>query len=106
MNEIFVKNCNDFDHQDRFDGQDFFFPKGERVTVPVVAAQHMFGLGLTDKSETLIRAGWANEPNGAGVKKLANFVFTQGVMVEAPVDAQSALPLEENSTVKGERVPA
>ena len=104
MNEIFITNHNDFDHQDRFDGQDFFFPRGERVTVPVVAAAHMFGLGLVDKSETLIRAGWANDKDG--VKKLANFVFTQGVMVEAPVEAQSALPLEDKSTVKGERVPA
>ena len=102
MNEIFVTNTNEFDHQDRFDGQDFFFPRGERVTVPVVAAQHMLGLGLTDKTETLIRAGWGNDPDG--VKKLAGFVFTKGMMVEEPVDAQPALPLE--TTVKGERVPA
>lgn len=101
MNEIFVTNHNDFDHQDRFDGQDFFFPRGERVTVPVVAAEHMLGLGRVDKTENLVRCGWANDPNG--VKKLANFVFTQGVMVEAPVDAQTLLPLEDKSTVKGER---
>src|SRR5258708_6047493 len=105
MNEIFVTNHNDFDHQDRFDGQDFFFPKGERVTIPMVAAEHMLGLGRTDKTENLIRCGWGNEGE-VGVKKLANFVFTQGVMVEAPVDSQSALPLEEKTTRKGERAPA
>ena len=104
MNEIFVTNTNAFDHQDRFDGEDFLFPKGERVTIPVVAAKHMFGLGLADKSETLIRAGWANDPEG--VKKLAGFVFTQGIMVEAPVDTQAVLPLAEGATVKGEQVPA
>lgn len=105
MNEIFVTNTNDFDHQDRFDGQDFFFPKGERVTVPVLAAKHMFGLGEPDKTDTLIRQGWANSKEG--VKKLAGFVFTQGVMVEAPVDAQAALELAgPRTTVKGERAPA
>ena len=101
MNEIFVTNTNDFDHQDRFDGQDFFFPQNERVTIPVIAAQHMLGLGLADKTETLIRAGWVNDKDG--VQKLARFVFTKGVMVEEPVDAQPTLPL---TTVKGERAPA
>ena len=104
MNEIFVTNHNDFDHQDRFDGQDYFFPKGERVTVPVLAAGHMLGLGREDKTDNLVRLGWANDIEG--VKKLANFVFTQGVMVEAPVDAQTALPLEDKSTIAGERRPA
>ena len=90
MQEIFVTNGNTFDHQDRYDGQDFFFPKGERVTIPIIAAQHMFGLGNADKTETLIRLGW-NMEGDAGVKKLAGFVFTQGVMVEAPVDDKQAL---------------
>lgn len=99
MNEIFVTNQNDFDHQDRFDGQDFFFPKGERVTVPLIAAEHMFGLGMADKTETLIRAGWGNDPQG--VQKLAAFVFTKGIMVEEPVESAPELPL--GSTVKGER---
>lgn len=106
MHEIFVKNENDFDHQDRFDGQDYFFPKGERVTIPTLAAEHMLGLGRQDKTDNLVRLGWANEGD-AGVKKLANFVFTQGVMVEAPVDAQAALPLEGPlTTIKGEQRPA
>lgn len=89
MNEIFVTNGNDFDHQDRYNGEDFFFPKGERVTVPIIAAAHMFGLGNADKTETLVRLGWAND--NEGVKKLASFVFTQGVMVEAPLDDKQAL---------------
>lgn len=104
MNEIFVKNENGFDHQDRFDGQDYFFPKGERVTIPVIAAEHMLGLGRQDKTDNLVRLGWANDSDG--VKKLANFVFTQGVMVEAPVDAQATLPLAGKTTVQGERRPA
>lgn len=104
MTEIFVKNENAFDHQDRFDGQDYFFPKGERVTIPVIAAEHMLGLGRQDKTDNLVRLGWANDADG--VKKLANFVFTQGVMVEAPVDAQAEFPLVDKLTLHGERRPA
>lgn len=104
--DIFVKNENDFDHADRFDGEDYFFPKGERITIPVVAARHMLGLGDPDKTETLIRLGWANHEDGA--RKLANFVFTQGIMVEAPIDStapQLGL-LPEKTTVRGELAPA
>lgn len=67
----------------------------------------MLGLGEADKTETLIRLGWANDPEGA--RKLANFVFTQGVMVEAPID--SALPqaqlemMPPKTTKKGELAP-
>lgn len=86
MNEIFITNHNDFDHQDRFDGQDYFFPKGERITVPLIAAEHMFGFGREDKTENLIRCGWGNLPEG--VKFLANFVFTKGIMVEAPAEPE------------------
>ena len=98
-NEIFVTNTNDFDYQDRFDGQDYYFPRGERVTVPMIAAQHMFGLGRADKTENLVRAGWANTSDG--VQKLARFVFTEGVMVERPVDDTAPV-----TTVDGELQPA
>jgi len=93
MQEIFITNKNDFDQPGPLRRQDFFFPRSERVTIPIIAAQHMFGLGLADKTETLIRLGW-NMEGEAGVRKLANFVFTQGVMIEAPVDEkQVSLPL-------------
>jgi hypothetical protein len=89
-NEIFVTNHNDFYHSDMFDGDSFDFPPGEKVLLPVEAAKHMLGFGRSDKTETLTRLGWANpgpmEAPDAGVKKLANFVFTQAVTVEVPVD--------------------
>lgn len=105
--DIFIKNENDFDHADRFDGQDYFFPKGERVTVPVIAARHMFGYGDPDKTETLIRLGWANEANDAGARKLANFIFTRGVMVEEVLDSKQPQLglLPEKTTVRGEMAP-
>lgn len=101
MRDVFVTNKNDFHHSDRWDGEDFDFPPGERVQVPVEAAVHMFGLGLEDKTDVLVRLGWNTKYNRetkaieddstAGVKKLARFVFTQGVLVEAPVDSPAQL---------------
>ena len=104
IDTVFVRNTNDFAHQDRFNGEDYFFPVQERVPVPLAAAQHMFGWGNPDKEETLVRLGWAwiyspekrnFVPDPDGVKKLARFVVTQAVMVEAEV----ASPKELASTV-------
>ena len=89
-NQIFVTNTNDFDHEDAFDGEAYVFPQGERVLIPYDAAVHMFGHNLKDKSETLIRLGWAMRYDATkkqfvedtdGVKKLASFVFDEAVMV-------------------------
>lgn len=99
MNEIFVTNNNDFLHTDSFDGSHYAFPPGEKVLLPVVAARLFFGFGQADKTEALVRQGWANPVPGRdpdeGVRKLANFVFTQGMVVEIPVD--STAPVEEEA---------
>jgi hypothetical protein len=87
---IFVTNKNDFVHQDRYDGEDYVFPPGERVLIPSEAATHMLGFNLPDKSEALVRLGWSMTydhtaktyvENPEGVKKLAKFVFDEAVMV-------------------------
>jgi hypothetical protein len=89
-NQIFVTNNNDFDHVDAYDGEEYLFPRGERVLIPEDAAVHFFGRNLKDKSETLVRLGWAMVydkekkafvENPDGVKRLANFVFDEAVMV-------------------------
>lgn len=91
MNEIFVTNNNSFIHTDSFDGVGYAFPPGEKVLLPIVAARLFFGFGSADKTEALVRQGWANPVPGRdedeGVRKLANFTFTQGVMVEVPVES-------------------
>jgi hypothetical protein len=90
MRTVFVTNKNDFQHADRFDGEDFVFPPKQQVAIPHDAAVHMFGYQLEDKSETLVRLGWAMkydpatknfEEDKEGVRKLANFVFEEAVMV-------------------------
>ena len=89
-NEIFVTNTNDFDHVDAYDGEEYVFPQGERVLIPADAAVHFFGRNLKDKSEALVRLGWAMKYDAtkkqfvedeAGIRKLANFVFDEAVMV-------------------------
>jgi hypothetical protein len=88
--QIFVTNKNSFVHQDRYDGEDFVFPPGERVLISSDAATHLFAFNLPDKSEALVRLGWSMtyDPekktyveNLEGVKKLARFVFDEAVMV-------------------------
>jgi hypothetical protein len=90
MGKIYVTNTNDFDHVDSYDGEEYVFPRGERVLISDEAAVHFFGHNLVDKSDALIRLGWAMKydpvqktfvENTDGVKKLARFVFDEAVMV-------------------------
>jgi len=89
---IFVTNTNDFHHTDRYDGEDYEFPPGEKVAITEEAATHMFGRNLVDKSNALQRLGWAMkydpatknfEENLEGARNLARFVFTESMLVEA-----------------------
>lgn len=87
---IFVTNHNTFDHFDNYDGEEYHFPPGETVEVPDDAATHMLGYGRKDKTENLVRLGWANKLDAqkgwvkdeASVKKLANFTFEAGAFVK------------------------
>jgi hypothetical protein len=88
--QIFVTNKNDFVHSDRYDSEDYVFPPNERVLIPMDAAVHLFGHNLRDKTDALVRLGWAMKydsraknfvENEDGVKKLAKFVFDEAVTV-------------------------
>lgn len=98
MGSVFVTNTNEFEHADRYDGEDYVFPPNVKVLVPVAAAQHMLGFNLVDKESTLSRLGWAlrqdpvtkkigDDPEGA--QKLANFVFDEAVTVSKSSLAES-----------------
>ena len=101
---VFVTNRNAFPHEDRYDGRDYFFPQGEKVQVPVEAAVHMFGFGLADQTDALVRLGWATRYNAdkrrveedpEGVAKLAKFVFTRAVLTEETVTTPAQLEDDE-----------
>lgn len=95
MNEIFVTNKNEFPHEDAYDGVPFVFMPGEKAALTRAAATHMFGFNLKDKTETLVRLGWANLPNDEGVNRLRKFVFTEAQLVERPVEEQAAATAAE-----------
>ena len=90
MDGIFVTNTNKFTHEDRYDGEDYIFPTGEKVYIPKAAATHLFGWNLKDKTDALVRLGWAMKYDPAaknyvedkeGVQKLAGFVFEEAMIV-------------------------
>ena len=100
---IFVTNKNDFVHTDKFDGTEYTFAPNAKLAIPVDAARHMFGFGLEDKTETLVRLGWAMKfdpekknfvEDEEGVKKLARFLFTKAKLVEEVVASTDGDGLE------------
>jgi hypothetical protein len=87
--QIFVTNTNSDAHADRYDGEDYEFPPNEAVLIPGDAAVHLFGYGMKDKTDILLRLGWLNKYDPAkkqmvedpeGIKRLANFVFEDAVV--------------------------
>jgi hypothetical protein len=79
---LWVTNTNGEDYEDRFDGEDFYFPAprngvSEPVEIPVEGACLMFGYGEDNKTSTLMRAGKAATANDlkSGLVWLANFAF-------------------------------
>lgn len=93
---LFCVNTNSFHHRDAFNGQTYDFPPGEKVMVSLEAAQHMFAVGLPDKSPVFHRNGWAFKYNPEtkgfdedkdAVQRLKNFHFTKAKIVESPAEA-------------------
>jgi|SRR5208282_3191604 len=91
MGSIFVINTNAEPHQDRYDGEEYVFPPKEPILVPKEAATHMFGWNMKDKTDTLVRLGWATRydpvlknfvENPEGVKRLAGFLFDEVATVQ------------------------
>ena len=101
MGSIFVINTNADDHVDRYNGEEYIFPgkkdekdPGTPVLVPKEAATHMFGWNLPDKTDTLVRLGWATRydpkqkcfvEDSSGIKRLAGFVFDEVATVQKSV---------------------
>lgn len=42
----------------RYDGVDYVWKPGQVLDIPVMAAEHIFGYGLDDKSRAMNRLGW------------------------------------------------
>ena len=79
-----VTNGNDFNFAGRFNGVDFHFPAGKTTALPEDAAKHIFGVGLGDKTDVLVRHGWMQSGAGfaAAMAILNKFSFNVADQVE------------------------
>ena len=101
MSTIFVTNNGDFYFEDGFNGERYTFAVGATVEIPLLAAKHIFGYGVDDKTPHLVRLGWLRMSNEVeqAMSKLAKFRFdTQRPLKghsKAPVvDKVAPLPLK------------
>jgi hypothetical protein len=100
MEMIKVINHNEETLKGRFDGEDFEFPCGKAVHLPLEAAKHIFGLGAEDKSQALNMLGWlvpGRHTLPDALKKLDKVSFLEGRTV---YEDEEGFPAEE-----GEEVP-
>lgn len=100
---IFVRNNTGIAFADRYDGVDHVFPVGEMVECSEDAARHIFGYGQPDKTQNMIRLGWAATTGGiaAAYERLAKFEFLQGrIVVEEPMDETILEHLQEDPAPK------
>lgn len=72
-----VTNTNDFDFTGTYDGVDYLFPAGTKVSSPDSATIHIFGLAEENKVPTYARHGWVRptDPASVGDAILAKFSF-------------------------------
>ena len=108
-----VKNGNSFDFDARYDGVDYSFPSGAVTALPEDAARHIFGVGLADKTEMLVRHGWMTHTDqvAKAMSILNKFSFNVADQLEAgeiisPETAdngteQGSAPLQTGSAVEG-----
>ena len=105
-----VKNGNNFDFVGRYDGVDYQFPQGMTTALPDEAAKHIFGVGLADKQDVLVRHGWMTHTGdmAQAMEKLNGFSFNvanelnPGDIIESlPDNEQGSAPLQIGSGVDG-----
>jgi hypothetical protein len=95
-----VTNNGGDDFASKYDGILYEFPKGKTITVPMAAAQHIFGIGQADKASILSKHGWLNHSSGlqAAMAKLNSFAF--GILDKVEPEPLPDEILEEISTPK------
>ena len=106
---VYVTNDGSMGLTDGWDGKMYTFTPGETVEIPVFVAGHIFGYGFEDKTEHVIRLGWAKTTNDIpkALTWLENFrISTEPPEVRRsvpPGKADSAQPLPVASQGRRER---
>lgn len=113
MNNVWVVNKTDQELASKWHGQDYSFPVSKPVEVPVEVAQNLFGYGLDDKLEFVVRFGWTKISTDLpqALERLAKFEITPdrpvGYRATSPaVDQFPAPVLEKRERGRGTQAAA
>lgn len=93
---IYVTNNGKTTLIDHFNGERYVFEPGKTISIPKLAAEHIFGYGKDDKLPNLIRLGWIRITSemDAAMRKLGEFSFSQNppqtIHSSSPVDKDRA----------------
>ncbi len=92
-----VTNGNDFGFSGRYNGTDYNFPSKKTTAIPDDAAKHIFGVGLPDKTEILVRHGWmtTNTQFDTAMAILNKFSFNVADQLQAGEIIETATAIEE-----------
>lgn len=98
MGALYVCNNGEKEFADRYDGEDYVFPIGMTVALPVMAAKHIFGYGESDKTRALKRQGVMNYSTDKpkAMEWLGQFKFEE-LEPPAPPDLSSKRPLSRGA---------
>jgi hypothetical protein len=92
---------------DGWDGKKYEFLPRKPVEVPFIVAQHVFGYGLADKMEALVRLGWIKTANDKpeSLARLEQFEISQtrpqGHRETSPTVDRTPLPVPRRGEGKG-----
>lgn len=102
-----VTNNGDFDLNDRYNGIDYAFPKGESVLVIDEVAKHIFGFGAGDKTRSLVRLGWLKHSGEmqTAMEKLGRFSFSFVDELDAGVSQSTEQGLAPLQIGSGDEAP-
>ena len=107
MSSVWVLNKTSDTLIDGWDGQKYEFLPRKPVEVPLIVAQHVFGFGLEDKTEALVRLGWTKTANDKpeGLARLNKFEISetrpQAHRETSPTVDRTPLPVPRRGEGKG-----
>ena len=90
MQNVWVLNKTDQELNAQWHGKPYFFPPSKPTEVPLDVAQNLFGYGLDDKFEFVVRFGWTKISTDLpqALERLSKFEIT----AERPQDYRATSP--------------
>lgn len=90
----------------KYNGVEYVFEPKQKITIDSDAAQHIFGVGLADKTEILTRHGWMSHSSqmSSAMSRLDEFSFSipnDNPDDEPVVELASLAPVVEDENEQG-----